>query len=149
MRCPKCKVTLVDGGKRKYETLSEHVEDPNKEDYPLRDSYICPNQCFGKDSFFNYEGAIYDVKFPFPSNCFSALDSLDREIGIKVALDGLSQSWRYYTHSLKGMIIKGEHDIPSRWKWIGYWLKGKYAKILYKWEHRRNKQVLPGGVVVA
>lgn len=142
MRCPKCKATLVYGGERKYETLAEHVEDPNKEDYPLRPSHICPNQCFGKDQFFDYDGGSYGGKDWTPKY-FSALDSLDREIGIKVALDGLSRSWRYYTFSLKRMLIKGEHDIPPRWKWILYWLRGKYVRVLYRWKHRRNKQVFP------
>jgi hypothetical protein len=141
MKCPKCKQTLIDGGERKYETLMEHVEDPNKMDYPLRPSYVCPNQCFGEDSFFDCEGAFYSgisLKV-LPSNCFSALDSSDREIGIKVYLIGLSDNFRHYASGLKAFMIKGEKDIPSQWTWIFYALKGKCVKIYYRWKYRKDK----------
>jgi len=140
MRCPKCKQTLIDGGERKYQTLIEHVEDPNKADYPLRPSYICPNQCFGEDSFFDYEGAFYGgIGLKVPSSCLSALDSLDREIGIKIDLNGLSNDFRYYASLLKAFKIKGEKDIPSRWTWIFYALKGKCVMIYYRWKYRKDK----------
>ena len=140
MRCPKCKATLIYGGKRRYETSSEHVEDPNKEYYPLRDIYVCPNQCFEEGVFFNYEGAIYGCGVRIPSNCFFALDSLEREISIEVDLDGLSKCFRFYAFSLKGLIVKGEKDIPPRWKWLFYALKGKYLRARYRWQHRKDKQ---------
>lgn len=41
MKCPFCKRPLVPGESKKYETLADHVFDPNKTDYPLRPTFIC------------------------------------------------------------------------------------------------------------
>lgn len=40
--CPCCGVKLIKGEARRFETLDEHVSDPNKEEYPLRDTWMCP-----------------------------------------------------------------------------------------------------------
>ena len=62
MRCPVCKTNLVKGELRKYETLSEHVSDPNRVDVPLRLTYVCPNKCQG-EGFFNPNGDLYGGNF--------------------------------------------------------------------------------------
>lgn len=53
LRCPFCKRVLVHGEQKKYETLMEHVCDPNMDDYPLRDTWVCSceesNGCFWDD----------------------------------------------------------------------------------------------------
>lgn len=59
MLCPKCKARLVKGGLRGFETLSDHVENPNREKVPLRFTYVCPNKCLGDDQFFDRDGESY------------------------------------------------------------------------------------------
>ena len=43
MKCPICKSILYQDEWKEYETLLEHVSDPNIEKYPLRPTYKCPN----------------------------------------------------------------------------------------------------------
>jgi len=50
MRCPKCKATLVKGKPKRYETLLEHVSDPNQK-LLLRPTYICLGKCLGANQF--------------------------------------------------------------------------------------------------
>ncbi len=47
--CPKCSVNLVAGKPRSYETLVEHVSDPNmywEKQAPLRGTLVCPRNCY-------------------------------------------------------------------------------------------------------
>lgn len=39
--CPCCGKKLVPGSARRFETMDEHVGDPNKEEYPLRPTWVC------------------------------------------------------------------------------------------------------------
>ena len=135
MRCPKCKKTLIKGKRKRYETLVEHVSNPNQKSYPLRPTYVCPNECFGKEQFFGYFGASYRdhrqrIKY------WNALDSPAREAEIKTMLDMRYASWRGRLSALKELKIKGEKDIPPMWTWLFYWLKGKLIRILRKIEYR-------------
>jgi len=140
MRCPKCKTELIKGKRKRYETLEEHVLDPNKSNYPLRPTFVCPNNCLGKDSYFDFDGSLCsDGKNIIPSNCFSALDSMDRKNNIKVDLTRLSTNFLYHARSLSLLIIDGEKDIPPKWKWPFYALRGKILNICYKWKHRNKK----------
>ena len=41
MRCPFCGRILENGPCREYETLLDHVSDPNAEAYPLRPTSVC------------------------------------------------------------------------------------------------------------
>lgn len=62
MSCSFCKTILQSGPEQKYETLLDHVEDPNAEDYPLRETWICPNEgCIihKSNSFFDSYGDLY------------------------------------------------------------------------------------------
>jgi len=59
MRCPKCKAELVHGKGSRYETLVEHVMDPNMENYPVRPAFVCPNKCLG--GFYDPYGDFYEV----------------------------------------------------------------------------------------
>lgn len=61
MKCPKCKTKLIEGEQKQYETLDEHVFNPNKEDYPLRPTYICTNKnCeISKAGFYGIWGGFY------------------------------------------------------------------------------------------
>jgi hypothetical protein len=64
MKCPKCRKTLILTESRVYETLVEHVCDPNGESLP-RPTYVCPRGCFGDDAFWGIDGEIYnpDAKY--------------------------------------------------------------------------------------
>lgn len=63
MLCPACKTNLVPGNLEQYETLDEHICDPNGEERPLRQTYVCPNvSCFA-----HTEGTLwaYDGEGPY------------------------------------------------------------------------------------
>jgi hypothetical protein len=58
MKCPFCEGALVAGENRKYETSIEHGFDPNKEDYPERETWVCG--CVeSQESFWDDWGDIY------------------------------------------------------------------------------------------
>ena len=60
--CPACKSKVIITGERKFETLSEHVSDPNMENYPLRDAYQCSDEnCMTRKNniFWDYMGDRY------------------------------------------------------------------------------------------
>ncbi len=57
MRCPKCGGKLVQGPSLEFETLAEHIWDPNKEEYPPRPTFWCKNgycKTKGKGFFSGY-----------------------------------------------------------------------------------------------
>lgn len=142
MRCPKCKATLVYDGKKEYETLVEHVSNPNQEKFPLRDTYVCPNRCFGKEQFFGYKGASYGGT-DHEERYWSALDSMNREINIETHLDmPYRKRYRSYVIALKNLIIEGERDIPPRWTWRLYWFKGRLTRIYYRYLYRMKKMIM-------
>jgi len=86
MKCPFCKKTLVRGEKKRFENLSDHVENPNAENHPLRLTFVCDCE-YSKDSFWDGQGGIYSGRNSydhrelyrlFPSkNCHAAIDSWD------------------------------------------------------------------------
>jgi hypothetical protein len=60
--CPCCYSVVKPNGQARYETGIEHVTDPNREEYPLRDKYQCTNEeCITKrsDIFWDYYGDRY------------------------------------------------------------------------------------------
>ena len=138
MRCPKCKATLIYDGKKEYETILEHVSNPNQEKFPLRSTYTCPRKCFGEKQFFGEDGGSYggnasEIKY------FNALDSLSREIEIDIHIKMLYGIYRHHVSVLKKLIIEGERDIPPRWTWGFYWLKGRLIRIYYRYLYRMKK----------
>ncbi|MFW5847815.1 MAG: hypothetical protein ACOCVF_02765 [bacterium] len=61
-KCPACKSKMIMAGQCEYETLGDHVFDPNKESYPPRDYYICSDEkCFTREYniFWDYMGDRY------------------------------------------------------------------------------------------
>lgn len=134
MRCPKCKATLIYAGKREYETLVDHVSNPNREKFPLRSTYICPNVCFGKSQFFGFGAASYAYANWNEEKYWSALNSIDRKSNIQTHLDmPYRKRYRNYVIALRNLIIEGERDIPPRWTWGFYWLKGRLMRIYYRY----------------
>jgi hypothetical protein len=62
MYCPLCHSPLNNGKDKKYETLCEHVSDPNMEDYPLRPTFVCGKEtceCHKQEVFWDESGDIY------------------------------------------------------------------------------------------
>lgn len=96
MRCSICKSNLILSDKKCYETLGDHVYDPNGTP-PERDSYVCSNnECISHQAggFWGIDGDFFykDYKFfehsskhnysgtkGFILECTSALDSFNRE----------------------------------------------------------------------
>jgi len=62
MACPFCGKELTKGEQKKYETLCDHVSDPNMEDYPLRDTWVCTCEK-SKDSFWDMFGDFYSKHY--------------------------------------------------------------------------------------
>ncbi len=56
MRCPYCLTDLILDGAERYETLSEHVGNPNATP-PFRRAFKCPKGCHS--GFFGEWGALY------------------------------------------------------------------------------------------
>ena len=56
MKCPRCEKKLVADKKRVFDTLIEHVCDPNYV-APPRMTFVCPDKCGG--SFYNHDGEGY------------------------------------------------------------------------------------------
>lgn len=61
MECPNCHDELVEAQPRAFETLVEHVTDPNAFMYrepPLRRTWECPNRCY-RYAYWNDGGEAY------------------------------------------------------------------------------------------
>ena len=56
MRCPYCRGPLYRGPKKVYETLLDHVTDPNNENLPQRRTLVC--KC-SPDMFWDHYGDVY------------------------------------------------------------------------------------------
>lgn len=58
MKCPFCNKELNIGEDKEYETLLDHVLNPNQESFPLRPTYFCTcEKSF--DCFWNETGEFY------------------------------------------------------------------------------------------
>jgi hypothetical protein len=83
-KCPLCKAKIIKGKEQVYETLCDHVCDPNNDNLPKRVTYICSDEncktrqhdCFWDDSGDLYGGfKINDSEYiksnnaPFGSIC--------------------------------------------------------------------------------
>lgn len=83
MFCPACGQRLcLESYARKYETLSEHVSDPNR-DFPAKPSFICLNEncplCTTTGAFFGEEGSLFSGGGPIkPEKYWTAIGSLSR-----------------------------------------------------------------------
>lgn len=61
-KCPACMEKMTMDSQREYETLGDHVSDPNRKSHPLRDSYICSDEkCITRkyNVFWDYMGDRY------------------------------------------------------------------------------------------
>lgn len=83
----------------------------------------------------SYGGTDHEEKY------WSALDSMDREINIDTHLDMLYGRYRHHVIALKTLVIKGERDIPPRWTWRFYWIKGRLTRIYYRYLYPIRKRI--------
>ena len=142
MRCPVCTTELVKGRERKYETLHEHVTDPNKEDYPYRPTWECPlgqkQRCI-MFSFWDPDGGYYGGARGTPEHS-SALGSWEREYDDeRVERDRrhnvfFRRWWRW--------LCKPAHDLHwkiKQWAWCVYPPKKWPLTVLQRMIDRRPR----------
>lgn len=94
LHCPKCKLELSIGKLREFETLVEHVCDPNMQSVPLRQTYVCSNTncpASKEDIFWDEDGEYYGWSkgFDFDDNISTAFPSSARRIEIEIYKKGL------------------------------------------------------------
>lgn len=93
MFCPVCDEMLKSGGDKRFETLVEHVSNPNQETYPLRPTLVCTNgkcECSKVDTFWDEYGDCYGgFKINYPNNRSSAYPSHARKSEIEIYKHGL------------------------------------------------------------
>ena len=136
MRCSICKTELVPGEKKKYETLSDHVSQPNAIDYPLRSTFVCPNMdCELGDSFWGPDGDFYTSirlkeydELPFIQGNSGAFGSFWRkvkaeEIGEKKEYG--FKLWKFWLRILFKYFCDEEGDTIVRTPRIELWVKEK------------------------
>lgn len=95
--CPVCRATLeISEDKKVYETLDEHVSDPNGE-LPARHYLLCPNEtCIANERkvFWDWYGDVYTKGFfRFSDHCIQKIDSpfgsFSRQSAIEIYKIGL------------------------------------------------------------
>lgn len=98
MRCSICKTELVRGQDEEYETIMDHVSDPNAVDYPLRPTFVCSNSgCPVYDnSFWDSMGEFftlldYDDYLDFRANRFA--DGVCEALGSPQRAAVLDHDW--------------------------------------------------------
>jgi len=136
MFCPKCHKELISGEDKEFETLSEHVCDPNQESFPLRATWICVNKnCpVSKENVFwddNGEYYSWGGLIKFDNDLYSAYPSFARKMDIEIYKKGLQK--QTYIHPvfmlwiLKPMIEynykSNEHGDVLKKTWKLKWLK--------------------------
>lgn len=88
MRCPHCGQALIRGPLREYETLCEHVEDPNREEYPLRPTFVCPAGDACMAGYWDRDGDFYAARgFTGWGQRTEARDSLAERVRAEVAAE--------------------------------------------------------------
>lgn len=101
MKCPKCHTELIKGKNKEFETLEDHVCDPNKRNYPLRSTFVCNNnECPAskEDLFWDENGAMYgwNKNFKFDNDIYSAYPSFERRMDIEIYKKGLKSKLRLH-----------------------------------------------------
>ena len=97
MKCPFCHTELISGEERKFENIADHAFDPNAEDYPLRPTFICPNNdcsCTGK-KFWDGYGDFYGrtPKHLYGKVITSAIESPSRKFDVQCHIRSNKTNW--------------------------------------------------------
>jgi hypothetical protein len=72
LKCPYCKKELIKGEQKRYETLGEHVFNPNMREHPLRDTFVCTCEK-SQGMYWDDWGDYYSKKYR--SDCKEAINS--------------------------------------------------------------------------
>lgn len=76
--CPQCNTKLIRSEDREYETLDDHVSNPNQDFFIIRPTWKCPNsKCINnntKEHFFGIDGGRYGGTYDEP---YAAIYSFD------------------------------------------------------------------------
>ena len=132
MRCPKCKSVLELDKQRKYETLNDHISNPNAIDYPFRKTYVCPNGSkWCLTGFYDEWGDYYNAGNTFADTKYLyALDSGSRKCAVDIVKHPFaSHKSKFFTYlrEVYELHIWGEGDIPENvLTLLGYFLRAKY-----------------------
>lgn len=93
MHCPYCHCAVVRGKDKRFETLCEHVEDPNREEYPLRPTWVCENlKCaLSKEQvFWDDRGSMYGWSDALSCRDFhSTYPSFERRMEVEIQRRGV------------------------------------------------------------
>lgn len=112
MLCPFCKKELKQGEKKKYETLYEHVLDPNEEEYerPLRPTFVCDCE-MAKDSFWDDYGDFYshNREQDYTNIEYEALNSASRKSNQE--FKERERKRRKWWHKLYMKIVRLRHKL--------------------------------------
>lgn len=99
MKCPKCKSELIKGVDREFETLSDHVCDPNRQSYPLRPTWECKNpECQSQEYgvFWDEQGECYSRKYIgdgfWIDNNSGPFGSLNRRLNVECSYKGVKRN---------------------------------------------------------
>lgn len=120
MKCPFCKTELIEGEKREYQNTMEHVVNPNAEHYPLKETWVCPNEScrYHGDSFWDFFGDFYtsDPNYADRRNVItSAIGSTSRRLEVENKIARKSQwfikiicrkQWFSRSHFLAAWLIR-------------------------------------------
>jgi hypothetical protein len=112
--CPCCDTRLVYTHSDRYQDLSEHVSQPNREP-SMKAAYQCPNdECIAKacDVSWIEDGEFYTGKRPEGMTYTELIDALEKKHGVGYAVN----SW-YYHYEIGKKAIKNRRKEIKFWKY--------------------------------
>lgn len=152
MLCRFCEKPLIKGEDKKFETLCDHVSDPNAMDHPLRPTYVCEDpECIANSKakgFWDDYGDFYSShRIADPHNKYghnSALNSFGMKMEVEVYKDDENfYIWRGFKYRLKikykykanemGEIIKRTPTLEIHRRDFS-----KFTDMFFFWDWRRN-----------
>jgi len=158
--CPVCESPVEITSQEQYETLGEHVTNPNAESHPKRDAYRCTNKeciCNHPDHnvFWNYNGEMYggfridDEEFIGENN--APFGSFERKMNLEILKCGVDDN-KYLSPALCLWILqpyiqyhyKGDvmGNVVKKWFTIEFLKKNERGEYSYQfttcwstWKH--------------
>lgn len=136
-KCPCCKSPIVEGKSEKYQTLDEHVSNPNSPS-PSRPTLVCSNsECISQksDIFWDFHGdryGGYDLKdSDFINQNDAPFGSLSRRLNVEIYKKGLkskkylSPAWCLWYYQ---PILEHEYKADEQGKVLRHWIKIGFLK---------------------
>jgi len=111
MRCPFCGTSLKDGPLREYETLADHVSNPNAESYSLRLTFTCG--CAQSEKvFWDWHGDVYVYAGGGDWGTKDAIGSSAHRFCVKQKIAGRVRPF-----------CRGEYPYDESWRIARRWIK--------------------------